>query len=76
MHIWHLIQEDDCAALGPSNVKEESQVILQHFSEYNYVELCLRDKILALVKEINSKKKEAKAESKHLSVAQRRREKA
>ena len=68
MPVWHLMQDHDGVVLGPSNVKEDSQVNLQHLPEYRYVDLCTREKILPLVEEVRKKKKEAEAECERLAV--------
>ena len=74
MPVWHLMKNDDDTlgnlGEGPSNVKEDFEVELQHLKEYNYAELCCRDKISTSVDKIEEEERRALAEKER--VAQER----
>ena len=67
MPVYHLMSGQP----GPSNVPEDSQVSLQHLSEYIYSEQCCREKILPAIEKINKEKEDARAEMQHTEAEQR-----
>ena len=75
MPVWHLMKNDDgTLGEGPSNVKEDFEVELQHLKEKecNYAKLCYQDKISAAVDKLEEEERKALAEKE--CVAQERNE--